>query len=125
MSISPTPKGQLPSKGDQPHQKLDVHTLEHQLQTQTFECSSAFLRLDSGQSVHTVFERQVNSLDVSDRDNDAKNAAFVDKQICLLNLRHVARHHGINLQQIHPDVFPSNIAASSDKPSIPPHMPKA
>jgi hypothetical protein len=125
MSNSPTPNRQLPSRDDQPHQELDVQTLEHRLDTQTLDYPCAFLRLDPNQSVRTIFERQVISLDVSD--NEAEKATLIDNQICLLNLRHVARHHGFNLQQIHPDAFPSNqnIAASSDKPSISSNTPKA
>ena len=37
--------------------------------------------------------------------DEAENTSLVEKQICLLNLRNVARHHGFNLQELHPDAF--------------------
>jgi len=76
-------------------QDLDVHILD---------LSSAFLRLDSDQSAKTLFEREIITLDVSA--DETENASLVEKQICLLNLRNVARQHGFNLQQMHPDAFP-------------------
>jgi len=72
---------------------------------QLIDLSNALLRLDADQPRSRAHERQVitSRLDISN--NEAENASLVEKQICLLNLRHVARHHGINLQELHPDAF--------------------
>jgi len=70
---------------------------------QLIDLSNALLRLDADQPRSRTHERHTSSLDISN--NEAENASLVEKQICLLNLRHVARHHGINLQELHPDAF--------------------
>jgi len=75
---------------------LNVHALD---------LSSAFLHLESHQPAKTIFKREIITLDASD--DETENTSLVQKQICLLNLRHVARRHGFNLQEMHPDAFPN------------------
>jgi hypothetical protein len=118
MSTSPTPKGQPSSGSDR------TQTPEHQLNNQTFDYPGFFLRLDANRLTQTVFEHQTNPLGVSD--NETGNTTSIDDEICLLNLRHIARHHGFNLQKIHPDASPTNekTTTSPDEASISSNTPE-